>query len=250
MVVVRAAAVPALPERRCAEVDPSLTAGERALRDHRVADVVLSRRAERMHDELVAEHSEIKVIVVSSDLLDELIYKPVVHVGFVKPEIKHRARRCLAVAHNGECFFIEEFFAPYLTDPSGEVGIVFRVVVFAEQFCDLDDRFRGVIEERRIAHFDGAFVAAHVFGDRGSLERRAPISCAVIQGQVIRHTLHKVAVALYRVVVYFKNVGVVVVKIDVIRNRDESARPIGSHESVISPTCRRHDARYLTCGAL
>ena len=102
MMIMRAGAVPALPERRCAEVYPSLTAGERSLGNHPLSDVSFARSPQRLHYELVSENAEVKMPVALLYLRYELFHKREIFIRLVKPEIKHCSRCRLAVALDGE----------------------------------------------------------------------------------------------------------------------------------------------------
>ena len=102
MMVMRAGAVPALPERCRAEVYPPLTAGERSLRNHPLSDVSFARSPKRLHDELVSENAEVKMPVALLYLRYELFHKRDIFLRLVKPEIKHCARCRLAVALDGK----------------------------------------------------------------------------------------------------------------------------------------------------
>ena len=72
MVVMRAAAVPAFPERRSAAVDPFRNTGVRALKHHLRADVAVAVVTESVHNELAAENAEIEVVVLFGNLLHKL----------------------------------------------------------------------------------------------------------------------------------------------------------------------------------
>ena len=102
MMIVRSRAVPALPQRRCTEIYPSLTAGKRSLRNHPLPDVSFARSPQRLHNELVSENAEVKMPVARLYLRYELFHKRDIFIRLVKPEIKHCARCRLAVALDGE----------------------------------------------------------------------------------------------------------------------------------------------------
>ena len=75
MVVMRTAAVPAFPESRCTEIDPSLTTGERSLRKHSVTDIAFAHGTERMHNEFITEYTEIEMPIGRFDLTDQTVEK-------------------------------------------------------------------------------------------------------------------------------------------------------------------------------
>ena len=65
MVVMRATAVPAFPERCCAEIYPSAAPGEGSLREHAMSHIAFSRSSEGVHDKLASQHAEIEMPVIS-----------------------------------------------------------------------------------------------------------------------------------------------------------------------------------------
>ena len=251
MVVVRAAAVPAFPERRRTEVDPSLAAGERSLREHSVADVAFAHRAERVHNELVAEHAEIEMPIGRFDLADESVEKSYAFfLGLIELEVEHRCGRGLAIAHHVTVFFVEEFFAEHSFDLFSHFRVVDLVFLFTEHLRHLNDSVCRVIEEAGIGNLSRTLVVAHVLAESGTFEGRTPVARTVVERIVCGHRFHKVAVALDRVVVLTEDLNVAVIEIDVVRNHDERAGPVGTHKSVVAPACGRNDAGDLTRGTL
>ena len=68
MMIMRATTVPALPQRRCTAADPFANTGEGPLREHLMTDVSIAHRAKRVHDEFIAENTEIKMVILFFDL--------------------------------------------------------------------------------------------------------------------------------------------------------------------------------------
>ena len=158
MMVVRAAAIPAFPKCGCASGDPFTDTGERSLRDHLFANASESRCAERMHNEFIAENTEIQMSVFFFDLFQQTVEQALLfRFVIVKSEIEHNSRCGLTIAFYAEVFTFKKSFAENRADFCGKRTVICFIIGFSEHFRKLCNRIRCIIEEACVGNLDGVY---------------------------------------------------------------------------------------------
>lgn len=89
-----------------------------------MAYISFAHRAERVHDEFTAEHTEIEVPVLLLNLFNKTVQKRFALLLLTKIEIQHDGRRGLTVAFYGIGFLIKEFFTEGRLDFFRQLSVI------------------------------------------------------------------------------------------------------------------------------